>query len=321
MIRFSMADTQSRYRSVSSWLKETFGEPVRKINLDAGLGCPNRDAATGRNGCIYCNPRGSGTAAQAQGLSIAEQVERGIAFLSTRYKCRKFIAYFQSFTNTYGPLEHLARIYEEALQRPEIVALAVGTRPDCVSDDVLDLLAEHARSRMVWIEYGLQSIHKRTLDLMNRGHGPEAFFDAVRRTRARGLLTVAHLILGLPGESVSDMIQTASAVASAGVHGVKLHPLYVIKGTALETMYCRGEYRSMTQEEALEATLAVLQALPREMIVHRLTSDPHPEELLAPLWMLDKSGVRNKLNKAMEQRDFRQGAHFAENRVSEFTKK
>jgi uncharacterized protein len=307
MVKFSMADIQTRYRSVSSWLKETFGEPVRKINLDAGLGCPNRDGTVGHNGCIYCNPRGSGTGAQSQGLSIAEQVEQGSSFLSKRYKCRKFIAYFQSFTNTYGPVDYLERIYREAVERPEIVALAVGTRPDCVPDTVLDLLAEHALTRAVWVEYGLQSIHGRTLDLVNRGHTADAFFDAVGRTRSRGILAVAHLILGLPGESVSDMIETAKAVAAAGVHGVKLHPLYVIQGTVLESMYQRGEYHVMTEEEAMEATLAVLQALPREMVIHRLTSDPHAEELVAPLWMLDRTGVRNRLNKMMEERDFRQG--------------
>jgi uncharacterized protein len=307
MVEFTMSGSQLRYRSVSSWLKETFGEPVRKINLDAGLGCPNRDGTLGHNGCIYCNPLGSGTGAKAQGLSIAEQVERGMSFLSRRYKCKKFIAYFQSFTNTYGPLDHLAGIYRDAVQRPDVVALAIGTRPDCVPDAVLDLIAEHAQSRVVWIEYGLQSIHSRTLDLVNRGHTEEAFFDAVRRTRAKGILTVAHLILGLPGESVSDMIRTAEAVAAAGVHGVKLHPLYVIKGTVLESMFRRGEYDAMTEQEAIEATLAVLQALPREMVIHRLTSDPHAEELVAPQWMLDRTGVRNRLNKEMEERDFRQG--------------
>jgi uncharacterized protein len=307
MVKFNMVDTQSRYRSVSSWLKEIIGEPARKIILDAGLGCPNRDGTLGRNGCIYCNPLGSGTGARAQGLSIAEQVDQGIAFLSKRYKCKKFIAYFQSFTNTYGDVNHLARIYNEALQRPEVVAMAVGTRPDCVPDRVLDLIAEPAQTRLVWIEYGLQSIHNRTLNLINRSHTAEAFFDAIRRTHDRRIPTVAHIILGLPGESVSDMLKTAEAVAAAGVHGVKLHPLYIIKGTVLEAMYRNGEYCVMTEEEAREATLAVLGRLPREIVIHRLTSDPHSEELVAPAWMLDRTGVRNRLNEAMEKRDFRQG--------------
>ncbi|HMK35954.1 MAG TPA: TIGR01212 family radical SAM protein [Desulfomonilaceae bacterium] len=305
-----MTAVKPRYRSVSSWLKETFGEPVRKISLDAGLGCPNRNAAAGLNGCIFCNPRGSGTGAQAQGLSISEQVNRGVTFLSARSKCRKFIAYFQAFTNTYGTPDHLGRLYDEALRRPEIVALAVGTRPDCVPDAVLDLLADRARSHLVWVEYGLQSIHSRTLNLIRRGHDQNVFLDAVRRTQERGILTAAHLILGLPGESVSDMVQTAEAVAAARVHGVKLHPLYVIRGSELEHMVRSGDYRAMTEEQALEATLAVLEVLPPETVIHRMTSDPHPQELIEPVWMLDKAGVRKRLLRAMEERNLVQGSRF-----------
>jgi len=302
-----MAQTVPRYRSVSSWLKELFGEPVRKITVDAGLGCPNRDGTLSRGGCIYCNPRGSGTGAAGQGVPPAEQVDRGIEFLSKRYGVRKFIAYFQSFTNTYGDPEQLSKLYREASKRPEIVGLAIGTRPDCVPDAVLEILADMKRERLVWVEYGLQSVHQKTLDLINRGHGPEAFFDAVRRTGRRGIPIVAHLILGLPGESLADMVASARAVADAGVHGVKLHPLYVIRGTALETMYQAGEYLPMTEEAAAEATLSVMEALPKETVIHRMTSDPHSEELVAPLWMLDRKGVRTRLNELMQKRDFRQG--------------
>ncbi|MBI5252679.1 MAG: TIGR01212 family radical SAM protein [Desulfomonile tiedjei] len=296
--------TATHYRSLSSWLKEKFGEPVRKITVDAGLGCPNRIDS---DGCIYCNPRGSGTGALKQGLSISDQIARGIDFLSRRYGCKKFIAYFQSFTNTYGPPEVLKRLYTEALGRPEVIGLAVGTRPDCVPDAVLDLLAEIARDRLVWVEYGLQSVHGRTLKLINRGHSAEAFFDAVRRSRFRDLLTVAHVILGLPGESVEEMLATASAVAESGVNGIKLHPLYVIKGTALERMFTQGLYKPLSEIEARNITIAALETLPAEMIIHRLTSDPHPEELLAPMWMLDKRGVRARLEQSMRERNLRQG--------------
>jgi uncharacterized protein len=302
-----MTTNSPRYRTLSSWLKEIFGEPVRKIALDAGLGCPNRDGTPGSTGCIYCNPSGSGTGAQGRGVPLREQVDEGIAFISRRYRCRKFIAYFQSFSNTYGDPEDLARLYSEALQRPEVVGLALGTRPDCVPEPVLDVLSEFARGRLVWIEYGLQSAHAHTLELINRGHGPEAFFDAVSRTKARGILTVAHLILGLPGESVHEMVETAHAVTDARVAGVKLHPLYVVRGTALEQMYLDGRYSPMTEEQAVEATLSVLQALPRQMVIHRLTSDPHPEELVTPLWMLDRQGVRKRLSEAMERTNFKQG--------------
>jgi uncharacterized protein len=297
-----------RYRSLSSWLKSRFGEPVRKITIDAGLSCPNRDGTIGSEGCIYCNPRGSGTGAHEQGASILSQVDRGIEALSKRYKCSKFIAYLQAFTNTYAPLSELARIYNEAMIRPEIVGMAVGTRPDCVSDRVLDLLADSARDRLIWVEYGLQSAHPETLALINRGHGSEVFFDAVKRTRDRGITVVVHLILGLPGESLEHMVETAHRVAEARVDGVKLHPLYVIKGTTLEKTYRDGGYAPLSEEEALTATLSVLEVLPPDVVVHRMTSDPHRSELVAPLWMLDRREARLRLERAMNERDFRQGS-------------
>jgi len=301
-----------RYRTLSSWLKEKFGEPVRKITLDAGLGCPNRDGSLGWTGCLYCNPKGSGTGAHGQGIPISEQVYRGVALLSRRYRCRKFIAYFQAFSNTYGEPSLLRRIYGQAFQMPEIVGMAVGTRPDCVPDPILDILAELGRERLVWVEYGLQSVHSRTLELINRGHGPEAFFDAVGRTRAREIPVVVHLILGLPGESPADMMETARAVADAGVQGVKLHPLYVVRRTGLEKMYRGRGYRPLSEQEAIDATLSVMEVLPPETVIHRMTSDPHQEELVAPQWMLDRRGVRRRLEQAMEDRDFRQGARYGD---------
>lgn len=299
-----------RYRSLSSWLRERFGEPVRKISVDAGLGCPNRDGTISRGGCIYCNPRGSGTGAAGRGVSIREQVDLGVSRLSRRFHCRKFIAYFQSFTNTYGELSKLAPLWADALEHPHVVGLALGTRPDCVADEVLDHLERLSNERLVWMEYGLQSAHPDTLKLINRGHGPDAFFDAVRRTQARNIPVVAHLVLGLPGESLDRMTATASAVAAAGVVGVKLHPLYVIRGTVLERMYAAGNYRPMSEREAIEATIAVLEHLAPDMVIHRLTSDPHPEELVAPEWMLDRRGVRARLSAALEDRDVTQGSRY-----------
>ena len=305
-----MSKNLQRYRSLSSWLKETFGEPVRKIALDAGFSCPNRDGAIGSEGCLYCNPRGSGTGALAAGIPISEQVDRAIAALSMRYGCRKFIAYFQSFTNTYGDAARLEAIYSGALRRPEVVGLAIGTRPDCVPDEVLDLIARLAEDRMVWIEYGLQSIHPRSLALIRRGHGPEAFFDAVARTRQRRIGTVAHLILGLPGESLDDMSETAIAVGRAGVDGVKVHPLYVVAGTALEKLVEEGGYEPLTEGQAQEAIMTVLAALPPEMVIHRLGSDPHRDELVAPTWMLDRNGVKRRLDEALERASLVQGAQW-----------
>lgn len=304
--------TMPRYRTLSSWLKEMFGESVRKITIDAGLGCPNRDSSKGLKGCIYCNSRGSGTGVISKGLSITQQVDRGIEFLSKRYGTKKFIGYFQSFTNTHGPVNQLRKLYLEAVDRPEVVGLAIGTRPDCVPNETLDMIAEFAEKRLVWIEYGLQSVHDRTLELIKRGHDSSAFFDAVSRTHCRGLPVVVHLILGLPGETLADMIATAKAVARVKVQGVKLHPLYIVRGTELEKLYRHGGYEPLTEEAALEATMAVLRVLPPHVVIHRLTSDPHPEELVAPLWMLDRQKVRNHLNRRMESTDFSQGAFVEE---------
>jgi len=307
-------DRNRRYRSLSSWLKEMFNEPVRKITLDAGLGCPNRDGTISTSGCIYCNPRGSGTGAFREGLTVRQQIDRGIEFLSRRYGCHKFIAYFQSYTNTYADPSRLATLYREALSRPEVVGLAVGTRPDCAPDDVLDLLVEVTRGRMLWIEYGLQSVHDSTLRMINRGHDAHAFFDAVERTHQHGILTVAHLILGLPGEGLAEMEDSARATAEAGVHGVKLHPLYVVRGTALEDLYIRGLWEPMTEDQAIDATLSLLEILPPDLVIHRLTSDPHADELVAPHWMLDKRRVRNHLVAEMERKDIQQGSRHATER-------
>jgi len=300
--------TNTRYRSLSSWLKELFSEPVRKISLDAGLGCPNRDGTIGAGGCIYCNSRGSGTDAHSRGLSVQEQIDRGIEFLSRRYKVNKFIAYFQSFTNTYANPELLQRIYNSALLRKEVVGLAIGTRPDCVQESVIELLADLSRGRLVWLELGLQSAHERTLNLIHRGHGPEVFFETAGRALDRGLIVVGHTILGLPGETVDDMLLTARSIADSRVQGIKIHPLYVVAGTPLEDMFRKGLFTPMTMEEAVDATLAVLEVLPKQMVIHRLTSDPHPDELVAPGWMLEKTKVRAYLNAEMQRRNVFQGS-------------
>ncbi len=210
-----------RYRSLSSWLKERFSGPVRKITIDSGLGCPNRDGTLGVGGCIFCNSRGSGTNAGSRGLSVTDQVDQGIEFFSRRYKVRKFIAYFQSFTNTYGNPKLLERLYHLAIQRPEIVGLSIGTRPDCVSDDVMDILSDINKDKPVWLELGLQSIHNRTLKLIRRGHESGIFFKTADRALKRDLLVAAHIILGLPGETIEDTALTAKAVGKLGDPGYK----------------------------------------------------------------------------------------------------
>jgi len=296
-----------RYRDLNSYLRERFGCRVQKITLDAGLTCPNRDGTKGTGGCIYCNGRGSGTGAHGRGLTIREQIEKGSAAVARRYGAERFIAYFQSFSNTYAPVARLRALYEEAAAAPGVVALFIGTRPDCVSEPVLDLLAEFAQRLLVWVEYGLQSANEATLAAIGRGHGLDAFLAATAATRARGIPVCAHIILGLPGEGREDARQTARVLAAAGVEGVKIHSLYVARGTALEALYRRGGYRPLEREEYARWAADVIERLPQGVVIQRLTGDPHPAELVAPAWCRDKAAVLAAIRGELERRDTRQG--------------
>ncbi|AEB09276.1 TIGR01212 family radical SAM protein [Desulfobacca acetoxidans] len=298
---------ENPYRSLPAFLNAQFGERVQKITLDAGLTCPNRDGRVGWGGCIYCNTRGSGTGAHALGHSITQQIQEGMIRLGRRYQARKFIAYFQSFSNTYGPLEHLQSLYAEALAFPQVVGLSIGTRPDCLSPDLLKLLGSLAQTHLVWLELGLQSAHDRTLRLINRGHDAACFVKAVNTAAHRGVHLLAHVMLGLPGESKADMLATATFLGTLPVDGVKLHLVYVIKGTPLAELYDTGIYRPLLREEYISLVVEVIELLPPQMIIHRLTGDPHPEELAAPAWCLDKAGVLHDIRQAFIRRGTYQG--------------
>ncbi len=300
----------SRYRDLNTALREHFGCRVQKISLDAGLTCPNRDDTVGVGGCIYCNVRGSGTGL-SRSYSITQQLERGKERLHRRYKARKFIGYFQSFSNTYGPVDELKRLYLEALAVEDVVGLAIGTRPDCVADDVLEMLADLNRQTYLWVEYGLQSMHDRTLGLINRGHDVAAFVDAVERTRLLGLDICVHVILGLPGENKKDMLDTARALARLDIQGVKIHLLYVIQDTALADLYQRGNYHCLSREEYVDIVCEFLALLPPQVVIHRLTGDPHPNELLAPEWALEKQTNLQIIRDTLQSRDLWQGKHFS----------
>lgn len=298
------------YLDLNRYLRRLYGERVQKITLDAGLTCPNRDGRVGRGGCLYCNPRGSGTGAWSQGRSISRQMEEGLARLRQRYGAQKFIAYFQSFTNTYAPVEQLQKLYREALAFPGVVGLSLGTRPDCLSDAVLDLLAELKRDYLVWLELGLQSAHDATLQRINRGHDAACFTAAVTQAAARGLEVVAHVILGLPGEDCTQMAATAAYLAGLPVQGVKIHLLYVTRDSALAPLYREGSYRCLTEAEYAAAVVDFIELLPPHLVIHRLTGDPHPGELLAPEWCLDKSRVLNLIKAEFARRGSRQGARW-----------
>jgi hypothetical protein len=296
-----------RYYDFNTYLRTVFGCRVQKITLDAGLSCPNRDGKISKKGCIYCNARGSGTGAHAKGLSITRQMEDGKKWLSKRYKARKFLAYFQSFTNTYAPVDKLKSLYEEALAIDDVVGLSIGTRPDCVDEPILNLLQDYAKYYHIWIEYGLQSIHDATLALINRGHDFQCFEKAVQATQNRGIKICAHVILGLPGETRTQMLETAKKVADMGIDGIKIHLLYVVKGTELEKLYLQGKYKCLAQQQYVDLVCDFLEVIPYNMVIQRLTGDPHPDELVAPEWSLDKRGTLDLINKTLENRNSYQG--------------
>ncbi len=301
------SNMEQRYNDLNSYLRGLFGCRVQKISLDAGLTCPNRDGTIATGGCIYCNARGSGTGAHARGISIREQLIEAKSYLARRYKAKKFIAYFQSFSNTYAPVERLKALYDEALTVEDVVGLSIGTRPDCVDDQILALLQGYARHHLVWLEYGLQSANDVTLSVINRGHDVRCFKEAVAATRGRGIKICAHVILGLPGETRDDMLRTAKTLADLGIDGIKLHLLYVIRGTELEARLQQGAYVCLRQQEYIDLVCDFLERIPADMIIQRLTGDPHPEGLVAPRWALQKSENLTRIRQTLEERDSWQG--------------
>ena len=296
-----------RYYDLNTYLRGLFGCRVQKISIDAGLSCPNRDGSLSTKGCIFCNAQGSGTGAHQRGISIADQVEKSKKALARRYKAKKFIAYFQSFTNTYAPVERLRMLYDEALTVSDVVGLSIGTRPDCVDDSILSLLGAYAKDYLIWVEYGLQSAHDETLARINRGHDVKCFAQAVKNTRKMGIPVCAHVILGLPGETKAHMLETARYLAELGIDGIKLHLLYVVRGTALESLYSSGAYQCLTRDEYVDIVCDFLARLPQNVVVQRLTGDPRPDELAAPQWSLEKGRNLAMIQQALESRDIRQG--------------
>src|SRR5216684_3106202 len=259
-----------RYYSFSRFLKKRFGTKVYRVTIDAGFTCPNVDGTVAVGGCVYCDNRSFSPNRRLPRTTVREQVNRGVEILQNRYQATRFLAYFQAATNTYAPAEKLKKLYDEALEHPQIVGLAIGTRPDCVPDDILDLIENHARDRYVCLELGLQTMHDRSLDWMNRGHHFDAFVDAVRRCQGRGLDLCAHVILGLPGESHADMLATAGALAALPVQAVKIHNLHVVRDTPLADMYAKGQARLLGRDQYVQVVCDFLERLPPGMVIQRL---------------------------------------------------
>ena len=302
--------TDRPYNPYSRFLRGRFGGRVYRVTVDAGFTCPNVDGSVAVGGCVYCDNRSFSPNRRLPRRSVREQVAAGVEILGRRYGADRFLAYFQAGTNTYAPVEKLARLYAEALEHPAVIGLIVGTRPDCVPEPVLRMLEDHARRRFVGLELGLQTVHDRSLVWMNRGHDASAFFDAVRRSAGRGLDLCAHVILGLPGESHADMMATAEAVAALPLDGVKIHNLHVVRDTPLEAMYRSGSVRMMGRDEYVGVVCDFLERLPAGVVVHRLSGDAPPDYLVAPEWCLRKQELLRAIEDEFRRRGSRQGSRF-----------
>lgn len=295
------------YYSLNQYLQEKFGCKVYKLALDGGCTCPNRDGTIGSRGCIFCSEGGSGEFAQKKCKNIAQQIELAKLRVSDKIKSGKYIAYFQSYTNTYAPVSYLKEMFSEAIKNDSIVALSVGTRPDCLSDDVLELLAELNSCKPVWIELGLQTIHKDTADYIRRGYDLPVFGESVKRLKNLGITVIVHVILGLPYESREKMLQTVDYVGRSGADGIKLQLLHVLKDTDLEDEYKSGKFEVLSMNEYIDILSECIEILPPDMVIHRLTGDGDKKLLVAPMWSTDKKVVLNAINRTFAENDIIQG--------------
>ena len=289
------------YLSFNKYLKDKFGQKVYKISLDGGFTCPNRDGKTGTRGCIFCSKGGSGDFAESREMSITEQIESGKKKVEKKIKSGKYIAYFQAFTNTYAPVEMLRQKYEEAINHPDIVALSIATRPDCLGDDVLRLLDEMNKIKPVFVELGLQTIHQKSAKYIRRGYDLSVYDKAVRDLKKIGVNVVVHVILGLPNESENDMLETVKYVCESGANGIKLQLLLVIDGTDLAKDYKKGLFKTLEFDEYVNLIVKCVKIIPKDIVIHRLTGDGAKKDLIAPLWSADKKRVLNAINKALRE--------------------
>lgn len=290
-----------KYYSLNQYLQDTFGEKIYKISIDGGFTCPNRDGTKGTGGCIFCSGAGSGDFAESRCLSITEQIELGKKKVAKKYKGNKFIAYFQAFTNTYAPVNRLRSVYTEAITHPDVVAVSIATRPDCLDEEILDLLSELNKIKPIWIELGLQTIREDLARYIRRGYDLSVYDQAMKSLKKRGMYTIVHIILGLPGSYPQDMVETVDYVVKSGADGLKLQLLHVIKGTELERDYLEGKFSCLDMEEYVKLVVECLKHIPENVAVHRITGDGDKKTLVAPMWSADKKRVLNTLNKAISE--------------------
>lgn len=300
------------YYSLNAYLQQKFHEKVYKVSLDGGMTCPNRDGTLGSRGCIFCSAGGSGDFAADRRLTITRQIDSQIAQIRTKRPVNRFIAYFQAYTNTYAPTDYLEKIFTEAASHPDICAVSVGTRPDCLGEEVLNLLSRLNRRKPFWVELGLQTIHARTASYIRRGYPLSCFTEAVDALHSRGLEIIVHLILGLPGESGEDVLRSVDFVNTLPVSGIKLQLLHVLKNTDLAADYAAGKFQVLSQEAYLELLIQCVEHLRPDIAIHRLTGDGPSELLIAPLWSTRKRSVLNELHHRMAVRGIRQGSKYYE---------
>ena len=295
------------YHSLDYMLRERFGEKVYKVTLNGGMSCPNRDGKLGTRGCIFCSAGGSGDFAADSSLSITKQIDRQISILSAKRPIHKYIAYFQAFTNTYAPVEYLEKIFTEALAHPGIAALSIGTRPDCLGKDVVTLLSRLNRQKPVWVELGLQTIHEKTAAYIRRGYPLSCFEDAVKRLRSEDIEVIVHTILGLPGESTQDILNTMEYLNHQDIQGIKLQLLHVLRGTDLASDYEKGLFCTYERDEYISLVISCLEHLRPDMVIHRITGDGPKDLLISPLWASRKREVLNLLHHQMKENHNYQG--------------
>lgn len=299
-----------RYNSLNYFLREKFGEKVFKIALDAGFSCPNRDGTISSGGCLFCSERGSGDFAGDREFSITNQFEDIQNMMSKKWKTGKYIAYFQAYTNTYGSIEVLREKYEEAVSQDGVVAMAIATRPDCLGQQVLDLIEEYSHKVYTWIELGLQTCNEESANIINRGYKLLKFEEALKDLNKRNIDVVVHTIFGLPGESKEDMLKTIDYVASKDIKGIKMHLLHLLENTPMAELYEKGNLKFLEKEEYIDIICKSITMLPPNMVIHRLTGDAPRELLIGPMWSLKKWEVLNGIDNKLKELDIHQGVNF-----------
>ncbi|GAA3661505.1 TIGR01212 family radical SAM protein [Asaccharospora irregularis] len=310
MTKFKYSFDNKRYHTWNYYLRNTFGEKVFKVSINAGFTCPNIDGTITSGGCTYCSKEGSGDFAGNPKDNLVKQFYDIKEMMHKKWQNAKYIGYFQAYTNTYAPLEVLKEKYETILELDDVIGLSISTRPDCLEDDVVEYLGQLNKRTNLWVELGLQTIHDSTSKIINRGHDYNTFLEGLEKLKSKNIKTVVHIINGLPGEDYEMMMETARAVAKMDVDGIKIHLLHVIKGTPMEKMLEKGMMKLMTQDEYVNLVCDQLEILPENMIVHRLTGDGKRDELVGPLWSLKKWEVLNQIDDTLKARNSYQGCKF-----------